>query len=128
MIHILVSLGNIVFTFGIMTLGFLGFVASSAVSLLTSLFAVPVILLALLSVIPAMGLGFVMGFIEEHPEVLAIGALCLGVVLALYIFLRNGVNRKNNRINGAFNSNNTPINSKVNGISKKDMNKNNKKL
>ncbi|MEM4508833.1 MAG: hypothetical protein QW122_04320 [Archaeoglobaceae archaeon] len=100
MIHLLVSLGTLPLSLLAVSASLIGSVISGLTGLGSLLISAPVLIPAMsMSLLPALGLGTIFAILEEHPEIVGIGALCLGVILALFLLLHNGLN--GNRINGS---------------------------
>lgn len=116
MIEVLLSLAGLplLALFGVIM--FLGSLLTGSLTLLSVLITAPfLIAFSLLAVGPALGIKAVTSILEEHPELVALGALILGIVFGLYYMLRNNNNRNGNGING-FRINSNGLNNK-NGIS-----------
>lgn len=114
MIHLLVSLGTLPLGLLAVSVSLIGSAVSGLVGLGSLLISAPLLLPAMsMSLLPALGLGTIFAILEEHPEILGIGALCLGVIIALFLLLHNGLN--GNRING-FHINGNGFNGGKNGV------------
>lgn len=127
MIHILASLGTLPLALGAVIVGLFSSAASVLAGVASSLLIAPILLASSFAIMPGVGIGLVLGIIEEHPELVAIGALCLGALIALFLLLRNGVNgnRNGNRYrlvnaNGVSYGKRNGINGKRNGINGKN--------
>ncbi len=106
MIHVLMSLGTLPISLGSVILGALGSAVSVVAGFGGALIFAPLLFPAITaSLLPVAGVGTVLSLLEEHPELVAIGALSLGLIIALFLLLRNNLNGARNgngfgRING----------------------------
>lgn len=114
MIHLLISLGNLPLSLLAVSASLIGSVISVLAGLGSLLISAPVLIPSMsISLLPALGLGTIFALLEEHPEIIGVGALCLGVIIALFMLLHNGLN--GNKING-FHINGNGFNGGKNGV------------
>lgn len=133
MIHVVVSLGSLPLNLLLLSTSLIGSLASGLMSIGSVLLSAPLLIPALsFALLPAFGFGTVLGVIEEHPEIVALGALCIGIIIALFFLLHNGLNRNRNgngfhTINGNGNINGkNGIKTHSNGINKNGTRNGNK--
>lgn len=125
MIEFILSLAGLAVIALIGIIMLLGSLLTGSLTFLSVLIAAPfLIAVSIFAVGPALGVRALTTLLEEHPELVALGALILGIAFGLYYMLRNGNNRNNNGngINGFRINGNGLNNGKRNGINGKNVN------